>query len=153
LAVIVNLFSGRLIARHGPRPSLVAGTSLCTLGYAALGFIGEHSTWWGLIVPMLLIGIGSALTLPAFTVAVMGAVSQRRSGIVAGVLNAARQTGGALGVAIFGTLVLGPSFLAGLHRALWLSAGLVLLAALIAVRFIRSRGGDEASPELLEVFE
>jgi len=153
LAVIVNLFSGRLIARHGPRMPLVLGTSLCTLGYAALCWMTQHSPLITMMVPMLVIGVGSALTLPAFTVAVMGAVAPGRAGVAAGVLNAARQLGGVLGVAIFGSLISATSFIGGLHLALGISAGLVCCAALLAFRFIRAVATDTASPELVEIFE
>ena len=53
-----------------------------------------------------------------------------RSGIAAGVLNATRQTGSVLGVALFGSLVgRAGSFMSGLHASLLISAGVLAAAA------------------------
>jgi len=62
----------------------------------------------------------------------MGTVEKSRAGVAAGVMNAARQTGAALGVAVFGALVAGQgAFMVGLQAALWSAAGVSLIAALI----------------------
>jgi DHA2 family methylenomycin A resistance protein-like MFS transporter len=51
-------------------------------------------------------------------------------GIAAGVLNATRQTGSVLGVALFGSLIgQADAFMAGAHAALIISASLLLAAA------------------------
>lgn len=91
---------------------------------------------------MLAIGIGSALCLPAFTVAVMGGVEPDSRGIASGVLNACRQAGGVLGVGIFGSVVAGASFTTGLHAALLMSAVLILVAAIAAALFVASQKRD-----------
>jgi MFS family permease len=56
------------------------------------------------VPPMLAIVLGAGLITPAVTAALMTTVEKSRAGIAAGVLNSARQTGAALGVAIFGPL-------------------------------------------------
>jgi DHA2 family methylenomycin A resistance protein-like MFS transporter len=60
----------------------------------------------------------------------LGSVEKSRSGIAAGVLNATRQTGSVLGVALFGSLVgRAGSFISGLHASLLISAGVLAAAA------------------------
>jgi hypothetical protein len=60
----------------------------------------------------------------------LGSVEKSRWGIAAGVLNATRQTGSVLGVALFGSLVgRSTAFIAGLHTSLLVSAGLLVAAA------------------------
>jgi MFS transporter, DHA2 family, methylenomycin A resistance protein len=54
---------------------------------------------------MLVIGFSAGLITPATTAVLMGTVERGESGIAAGVLNSARQTGAAIGVAIFGSLL------------------------------------------------
>jgi DHA2 family methylenomycin A resistance protein-like MFS transporter len=62
-------------------------------------------------------------------------VEKSRSGIAAGVLNATRQTGSVLGVALFGSLVgRSDAFVAGTHEALIISAGLLLVAGVVILR-------------------
>lgn len=59
-----------------------------------------------------------SLAMPAMTSVAVGAVEPGRSGLASGVLNAGRQTGGALGVALLGALFAGE--LAAGHPALGL---------------------------------
>ncbi|MBK5438606.1 hypothetical protein JFV30_17890 [Pseudomonas sp. TH32] len=51
--------------------------------------------------------LAAGLITHAATSALMGAVDKHRAGIAAGTLNAARQVGAALGVALFGGLLAG----------------------------------------------
>jgi DHA2 family methylenomycin A resistance protein-like MFS transporter len=63
------------------------------------------------------------------------------------VLNAARQAGGAVGVALLGTLLAGGSLVAGLHGAMGLSAAAFLLAAAVtAVSVERPSGALMRAP-------
>jgi DHA2 family methylenomycin A resistance protein-like MFS transporter len=67
------------------------------------------------------------------TSTLLGSVEKSRSGIAAGVLNATRQTGSVLGVALFGSLIgQTGAFVSGVHASLIISAGL-LLAAGVAI--------------------
>jgi DHA2 family methylenomycin A resistance protein-like MFS transporter len=62
----------------------------------------------------------------------MEAAPGDRGGIASGVVNAARQTGSVLGVALLGTLVTGgTSFIVGLHIGLVIAAAAFLAGAVI----------------------
>ena len=81
---------------------------------------------------MLAAGSGMALTMPAATTAVMDAAPGSRGGTAAGLINTARQVGGALGVAVAGALVSGAmGFVPGLHVALAVCGGAFLLGAAV----------------------
>ena len=73
--------------------------------------------------------------MPPLTSTLLGSVEKSRSGIAAGVLNATRQTGSVLGVALFGSLI-GQSnaFMTGAHASLVISALLLSVAALVIWR-------------------
>ena len=132
----VNLLAGRLVQRHGPRPPLVAGQLLFAgglLGCLAFG----HGTPIVVIELLLIpIGVGAGLTVPPLTTAFMDHIRAGQAGIGAGVLNSSRQLGSALGVAVFGTL-LGADFVTGLHLSLLLSAGSMLAAAVLTLRYVQ----------------
>ncbi len=70
-------------------------------------------------------------------------------GIASGVLNAARQAGGAIGVALLGTLLAGSTFVSGLHLAMGVSAASFLLGAVVTAlaidRVARPRPAQHAS--------
>jgi DHA2 family methylenomycin A resistance protein-like MFS transporter len=64
------------------------------------------------------------------TSTLLGSVEKSRSGVAAGVLNSARQTGSALGVALFGSFIgQNDTFLYGARAALIVSAALLIAAA------------------------
>ncbi len=89
----------------------------------------------GAVLPVNLIAprVTERIGAPPLTSTLLGSVAKSRSGIAAGVLNATRQTGSVLGVALFGALVgQSSAFIAGLHASLIISAG-VLLAAGAAI--------------------
>jgi DHA2 family methylenomycin A resistance protein-like MFS transporter len=84
-------------------------------------------------LPLIAMSTGLGLLVPPLTSTLLGSVEKTRSGIAAGVLNATRQTGSVLGVALFGSLVgQSAAFMAGLHASLVIAAG-VLLAAAVAI--------------------
>ena len=77
-------------------------------GAAGLGGIAAAVTtapYPVLAVAMGTAGFGMSMVMPAATAAVMEAAPPDRGGIASGVINAARQAGGVLGVALLGTLV------------------------------------------------
>jgi hypothetical protein len=60
-----------------------------------------------------MLGLGMGLTTPALSAAGMAAVDADETGVAAGVINAARQLGGSLGIAVLGSVA------AALARADW----------------------------------
>jgi DHA2 family methylenomycin A resistance protein-like MFS transporter len=105
-----SLLSGRLTARAGgPRPTLVLGLSLAAAGLVGLAVLGADAPYAALVAPLAATGLGMSLTMPAATTAVVEAAPGGRAGLAAGVINASRQVGGVIGVALLGALT-GPAF-------------------------------------------
>ncbi|WP_175750664.1 MFS transporter [Burkholderia anthina] len=133
--LLANLASGRVVARHGPRAPMLAGALVAAIGYGSLHFIDASTPLPLLLVPFLLIPTGMGFAAPAMTTAVLASVEHERAGIASAVLNTARQTGGAMGVAAFGALAGGGSAwqaVGGLHIETAVSVVLLIAAALIA---------------------
>src|SRR5262249_40985219 len=105
LLTIASAASGRIMARTGPRAPMLTGLLLGGAGLLGLAVPGSRPPSLVLVVPMMAAGSGMALTMPAATASVMEAAPPDRGGIASGVINAARQAGGVLGVAILGSLV------------------------------------------------
>ena len=123
MTVVIGIgatMSGRLTASHGPRRGMVTGMCVATVGAALLALIGPGSPLALVVLGSMVLGLCS-LTMPAMTAAVVGSVPAERAGLASGVLNASRQSGGALGVALLGALLnIGRS--SGLHVALAVTA-------------------------------
>ena len=144
--------AGRLIAF-----SLV----LVAAGLLLMLLAGVTSSWVMVLPGSIVAFVGSGIFNPVMSSLVVGAGTDEQSALAAGVNDAFRQTGIAVGVALLGTLIptksiganFSPSeFTTGLHHALVLAAGLALAGAVAAIVLIRDRktdGGDESD----EVFE
>ena len=128
----VNLLAPRLAERIGPCPTIVVGACVSALGCLGLLWIAADTRYWMICVQLIAISGGLGLLVPPLTSTLLGSVDKARSGIAAGVLNATRQTGSVLGVALFGSLIAGAgAFMEGLHVSLVISAAVLLLAAVV----------------------
>ena len=126
----VNLLAPRLAERIGAPVTIAAGSALAAFGCLALLGIEHGTSYWATCAQLIVIGAGLGLLVPPLTSTLLGSVDQSRSGIAAGVLNATRQTGSVLGVALFGSLIgQANDFIAGAHEALAISACLLLAAS------------------------
>jgi Na+/melibiose symporter-like transporter len=104
MILIVAPQAGRFARIFGPRVMMTFGMSLATIGMLGLAQLGVHSSYNHLWPFFSLIGIGMASTMPAVTATAMSSVDPSRSGIASGVVNAMRQIGGALGIAVLGAV-------------------------------------------------
>jgi EmrB/QacA subfamily drug resistance transporter len=153
----VTPFAGRWSDRRGPRGPMTAGMTAVALALACASRFGEHTGTPAVTAPLILAGIGFALTMTPMTAAVLGAAPVDKAGVAAGVVNAFRQIGAALGVGVMGALVQGPlhglapgapgygaAFVSGFDRALLLGAACAAVAALLAWRLIAAPTPDRA---------
>jgi DHA2 family methylenomycin A resistance protein-like MFS transporter len=127
-----NLVSPRLAERIGRRPVIVAGQLVFSGAMLAMLPLAAHTPVWLVLVLLLPLSVGGALAVPTLTALLIDAVPGERSGTASGLLNSLRQTGGALAVALFGSLLAGPggSFsLPGMRLGLLAVAALLLATA------------------------
>lgn len=147
MAVGANLLAGRIIAHVGLRGPLLVGQSITVAGFLSLVGVDAGTSYARMFLPMLAVGIGPALSLPAYTLTVLEDAPAEQAGVAAGALNAARQAGGMLGVGTFGSLIANLGFICGMSAAL-ISAGVVLgFGALACVAWVTS-GGRVAGAEV-----
>lgn len=131
---IVSYFSGRLVSVMGPKLPMIVGSIIGAIGFLGLLITKEHApSYLALVFPLIAIGVGPALLMPAATVAVLHSISQDRGGLVSGAFNASRQIGSLLGVAIFGSIVSSNAhFVSGMHICLIIAAIIFLCGCLVA---------------------
>ncbi|MEO3756289.1 MFS transporter [Streptomyces sp. B6B3] len=90
--------------------------------------------WGGIAGVAAAAGFGMSFTMPAATTAVTESAPPEQAGLAAGVINAARQTGSVVGIALLGAWVGGGTpFVTGLRIALVIAGCAFLVGALLAV--------------------
>lgn len=91
----------RLISRHGNRRVLAIGLMCMFIGFAWLSLLDADSTYpTGVALPMVVLGIGNGLTLSPLTNLGIEDVEPKDSGVASGLVNAAHQIGGAIGLSV-----------------------------------------------------
>jgi EmrB/QacA subfamily drug resistance transporter len=96
--------SGRLVARHGPRPVLVGGLLIAAAGFVPLLFLSSDTSPALVMLGAGIVGCGLGLIFPPATAVIMNDVGLEKAGDGAAVNQLARQVGAALGVAIVGSV-------------------------------------------------
>ncbi len=146
MAWLASWLSGRLTAQMGPRLPMILGTLIGAAGFLSMIVVDIPTPYLLMCVLLMAIGFGMAFTMPAMTNACIESAPRERSSIASGVLNAGRQAGSALGVALLGSLAAGRSgtFVSGMHSALLIAGAVFLVAALLSAVYVRKRGKAEA---------
>ena len=96
--------AGRLNRRFGPRAQMTTGMLALAIGLFGLAQLHVASSYDRIWPFQVLLGLGMGLAMPAVGAAAMAGVPADQSGIASGVINAGRQVGGSLGIAVLGTV-------------------------------------------------
>src|SRR5215471_9866622 len=102
---IVSAASAQLGDRTSPGALISGGLILVAAGLALMTGADVHSTWLALLPGLLVVCVGTGLVNPALGAVALGSVDNAQSGLAAGINDAFRQGGIAVGVAAFGVLV------------------------------------------------
>lgn len=94
----------RLVLRHGTKRVVVAGLLVIAACMACYGSNTIMSSFTLGFVVRLIYGMGMGITTAPVTESIMGSLPPERAGVGSAVNDTTRQTGGALGVAILGSI-------------------------------------------------
>ncbi|RPK75285.1 Antiseptic resistance protein [Streptomyces sp. ADI97-07] len=108
LAVAQMVFSPRarlVVDRFGTRAVCTLGMLLVAGGLAAFALFDADTPVWVMCAVFFVQGTGMAHIMPPVTVAVMQALPRERAGSGSAINNTFRQVGGALGIAVLGSVL------------------------------------------------
>jgi MFS family permease len=108
--------SARLAERFGAKAVCTTGFLLMALSFAGFQLLDQTAPLWLLLTVLSVQGLGMGSVMAPATESIMSVVPRDKAGAGAAVNNSVRQIGGALGVAILGS-VLAASYSAHLGRA------------------------------------
>lgn len=115
MAVMFGSFvGGQLLARAGGHYRIqgIIGTALICTGIFLLSRLTMQTSYWNVIGDVIPAGLGMGLTMPVFTIAVQNAVPYSMLGVATASSAFIRSVGGAVGLAILGS-VMNNRFFAG----------------------------------------
>ena len=96
--------SSKLVERLGTKRVVVAGMLVFAAGLVLASTITTTTGYPRLGVAMVLLGAGLGLSSAPATESIMGSLPRNRAGVGSAVNDTAREVGGALGVAIVGSI-------------------------------------------------
>ncbi|MCZ2816845.1 MFS transporter [Modestobacter sp. VKM Ac-2984] len=140
-----------LAQRFGAKAVCATGFTLIALSFAGIQLLDADAPVWLVLADLALQGIGMGAVMAPATESIMSVVPREKAGAGAAVNNAVRQVGGALGVAILGS-VLATSYanrlgddVQALPAGARDQAGESIVATLSAVADAEAAGGETAA--------
>jgi MFS transporter, DHA2 family, multidrug resistance protein len=104
ILIIVSPLTPRITARFGAHRTVAFGMGLVAGGLLLFRGLGLHTSYLYVLVCLVPLVVGFALTMSPMTAAIMSAVPSRRAGAGSAMNDATRELGAALGVAVLGSI-------------------------------------------------
>lgn len=152
IMIVGGLLSRMLLPVAGPRLLLFTGGLLTAVSLVWLTLLpASHPSYLADVLgPALLAGVGLSLMLLPVTLHGTAGVPAKDAGAAAGLLNSSRQVGGALGLAVLVNVAASatardlragflPALVHGYHLAFLAAAGIMAVAALVALALPAAR--------------
>lgn len=154
MLLVFSQVSARLMERLGTRGLMVGGLTVTTVALVLLSRLTADSGYPQILVSLVLFGIGNGLAFVPLTAAGLQGVDPRDAGAASGLVNAAQQIGGALGLAVLVTVAesaaraAGPvgstaaeiaqhAFVVGAQQAFLVGAGLTAVTVVLLALLVR----------------
>ncbi|NEB80711.1 MFS transporter [Streptomyces sp. SID14478] len=106
VSMLVSIAGGKLLHGVPARITVGGGLVLIGVGVCCQGVLDAGSSWGALVPGLVLTGVGVGLVAPGIAGAALATVEPARAGMAGGSLNTFRQLGYALGIAVFGTVLI-----------------------------------------------
>ena len=104
--MIGSPLSSKFVDRFGTKLVVTTGLTLATLGLVSLSTLAVDSHYWpDVILRLMLMASGMALTMAPATESIMSSLPLGKAGVGSAVNDTTRQVGGAMGVAIIGSVL------------------------------------------------
>lgn len=155
MMMVVSPLGGRLTNHRGPKFTLVAGTLVIALGYAASLVLMPWA--WGIMLVGMIVSSGVGLAYGAMPALIMGSVPVSETAAANGFNTLMRSLGTSIGAAVIGVVLasmttdLGGHALtsaSGFRTGLLIGCGVAVVAALVASAIPAARASqeDDADP-------
>ncbi|MER7665332.1 MFS transporter [Streptomyces sp. NPDC096193] len=104
IALNLTGVGARLLPKIGTPGTIAVGMTLVSAGLASIALLGGDG-YGGMLLGLVTMGAGVALSMPAMANAIMGAIPPEKAGVGAGVNGTLAEFGNGLGVAVLGAVL------------------------------------------------
>ena len=160
LIMVTAPIAGKASDRFGSRWLMTVGMILIAIQLFYFSRLGVEESYWNLLPAMILGGFGIAMVMTPSAAAAVRALPVDKAGVGSAVLNAFRQVGGSMGIAVIGAIIAheigdlrGPAvfrqkelFVDGFSTALTVAALIAVLGAVVSFVLVRAHD-REPTPE------
>ncbi|HEX7254788.1 MAG TPA: MFS transporter [Gaiellaceae bacterium] len=157
LIILIAPIAGKTSDRVGSRWLMTTGMILVAVQLLYFSRMDEHSSYVDLLPALIVGGMGMALVMTPSAAAAVRALPVDKSGVGSAVLNAFRQVGGSIGIALMGAIMAheignleGPAvfqdperFVDGFSTSLLVAAVIALVGAVVSFVLVRPHELDE----------
>jgi EmrB/QacA subfamily drug resistance transporter len=165
LIMLVAPVAGKTSDRFGSRWLMTSGMILIAIQLLYFSRLGVEESYWNLLPAMILGGFGMALVMTPSAAAAMRALPVDKTGVGSAVLNAFRQVGGSMGIAVIGAIMArelgdlrGPGifrqkelFVDAFSTALTVAALIAVVGAVVSFVLVRAHDREPAPEGVPEV--
>jgi EmrB/QacA subfamily drug resistance transporter len=103
--LVVSPLSARVVDRFGTKLTVATGLMVATLSLVLTASLDATSSYGAISIRFVLLGLGMGLTMAPATESVMGSLPLAKAGVGSAVNDTTRQVGGAMGVAVVGSVL------------------------------------------------
>jgi EmrB/QacA subfamily drug resistance transporter len=154
--MVAAVTTSRVLLRVGIRVPLLIGPAMVFVGLAWLTRLTPTSSYLQVLGPLVLLALGMGMSFVPLTTTAVSGVKAHETGLASALLNTSQQVGGALGLAVLGTVAItvtrnslaaasghiDPAVAAtattqGYTRAFAVAAGIALAGFLVSLAVIR----------------
>jgi EmrB/QacA subfamily drug resistance transporter len=165
LIMLTAPIAGKSSDRFGSRWLMTVGMILIAIQLFYFSRLGVEESYWNLLPGMILGGFGMSMVMTPSAAAAVRALPVDKAGVGSAVLNAFRQVGGSMGIAVIGAIMAheigdlrGPAvfrqkelFVDGFSTALTVAALIAVLGAVVSFVLVRAHDREPTPDGIPEV--
>ncbi len=103
--MVLSSLSAPMVQRWGNKVVVGFGMVVLATGLAAIALVSATTSMWGITAITLLMGTGIGSVMAPATDSIMGSVPKEKAGVGSAMNDTTRQAGGAIGVAVLGSIL------------------------------------------------
>jgi EmrB/QacA subfamily drug resistance transporter len=103
--LVVSPLSAKIVERIGSKIVVATGLSVAGIGLVIASRLTPGATYPEVLAALVVLAAGMALVMPPATESIMGSLPLAKAGVGSAVNDTTRQVGGALGVAVLGSVM------------------------------------------------